>query len=120
MTNIIPHQLITKGTHIILDIFDIDNNELLKYNDTIIKILDDIVDEFKLNVVGKIVHQFKPYGVTGVYVLSESHLSIHTFVDEKKVSMDLYTCNTFNRKQDFIEYIKLIFNSKCNYNIIER
>jgi S-adenosylmethionine/arginine decarboxylase-like enzyme len=27
-----------------------------------------------------------------VYLLSESHLSIHTFVDEGKVTIDLFTC----------------------------
>lgn len=115
------HPLILKGTHIIIDIYDIDNNELLKFNDSIINILDKIVNKFNLNVVNKAIHQFEPYGVTGVYVLSESHLSIHTFVEEKKVSMDLYTCNIFNRDLELIEYIKKIFSScNCNYKIIDR
>ena len=125
------HPLITKGTHIILDIYDINNNdannddnndnEILKYESSIIKILDMIIEKFNLNVVAKAVHQFQPFGVTGVYVLSESHLSIHTFVEEKKVSMDLYTCNSFNRCYEFIDFVKLIFKEcKCNYNIIER
>ncbi len=39
-----------------------------------------LVDELKLNVVGECSHQFKNddnrYGVTMVYLLSESHLSI--------------------------------------------
>ena len=115
------HPLILKGTHIIIDIYNIDNNELLKFNDSIINILDKIVDEFKLTVVNKAIHQFEPFGVTGVYVLSESHLSIHTFVEEKKVSMDLYTCNSFNRCYEFIDFVKLIFKEcKCNHHIIER
>ena len=28
-----------------------------------------------------------------VYLLSESHLSIHTFVDEGKITIDLFTCD---------------------------
>jgi S-adenosylmethionine/arginine decarboxylase-like enzyme len=28
-----------------------------------------------------------------VYLLSESHLSIHTFVDEGKITIDLFTCS---------------------------
>jgi S-adenosylmethionine decarboxylase proenzyme len=120
------HPLITKGTHIILDIYDIndnnnDNNEILKYESSIIKILDLIVEKFNLNVVAKAMHQFQPFGVTGVYVLSESHLSIHTFVEEKKVAMDLYTCNLFNRYDEFIDFVKIIFKEcKCNYKIVER
>jgi S-adenosylmethionine decarboxylase len=33
-----------------------------------------------------------PYGATMIYILSESHLSIHTFVDEGKITIDLFTC----------------------------
>ena len=46
----------------------------------------------KLNAVGECSHQFKkdngPYGVTMIYLLAESHLSIHTFVDEGKIRLD--------------------------------
>jgi S-adenosylmethionine decarboxylase proenzyme len=115
------HPLIVKGTHIIIDIYNIYDNKPLKMNDSIIQILDNIVDEFKLNVVNKAIHQFEPFGVTAVYVLSESHLSIHTFVEEKKVSIDLYTCNIFNRDLELIEFIKKIFSPcNCNYRIIDR
>jgi S-adenosylmethionine decarboxylase len=115
------HPLIIHGTHIIIDIYDIENTESLKFTDNIITILNNIVNKFNLNVVGKAIHQFEPFGVTGVYILSESHLSIHTFVEEKKISMDLYTCNIFNRDLELIEYIKTLFNPcKCNYKIIDR
>ena len=115
------HPLIIKGTHIIIDIYNINDNESLKFNESIINILDKIVEEFKLNVVNKAIHQFKPFGVTGVYVLSESHLSIHTFVEEKKIAMDLYTCNTFENSIDVIDYIRSLFSPcMCNYKIISR
>jgi S-adenosylmethionine/arginine decarboxylase-like enzyme len=59
--------------------------------------LDKIVEELKLNVVGECSHQFKkdnsPYGATMIYLLSESHLSVHTFVDEGKITLDLFTCD---------------------------
>ena len=117
----ITHPLIIKGTHIIIDINEIDDNELLKFSNTISIILDKIVEKFNLNVVGKVIHQFEPFGVTGVYVLSESHLSIHTFVEEKKIAMDLYTCNTFENSIDVIDYIRSLFSPcMCNYKIISR
>jgi S-adenosylmethionine decarboxylase len=34
-----------------------------------------------------------PYGATMIYLLAESHLSIHTFVDEGKIALDLFTCS---------------------------
>jgi len=67
MNSTFSHPLITKGTHIILDIYDIngnddnndDNNEILKYESSIIKIMDLIVEKFNLSVVAKAVHQFR-------------------------------------------------------------
>ena len=109
------------GTHMIIDISDIEDNELLKYQSTITEILDKIVDRYHLNVVGKAIHQFQPFGVTGVYILSESHLSIHTFVEERKVALDLYTCKTFTETTSIINFIHSFFpNSKIKYKVIER
>jgi len=36
--------------------------------------------------------KFEPQGVTGVLVLSESHLSIHTYPEEGFAAIDCYTC----------------------------
>ncbi|CAL6052602.1 polyamine_aminopropyltransferase [Hexamita inflata] len=37
-------------------------------------------------------HQFQPFGMTGVAVLSESHISIHTWPEYGYASVDIYTC----------------------------
>jgi S-adenosylmethionine decarboxylase len=120
--NSTPHPLIQKGTHIIIDIFNIENNEILKFQSSITEILDKIVNKYHLNVVNKALHQFEPFGFTGVYVLSESHLSIHTFVEERKAAIDLYTCKTFNDTETIVDFIKSLFDNKCdiNYTVIER
>ena len=114
--------MISTGTHIIIDISDIEDNECLKYQSSIIEIMDKIVDRYHLNVVGKSFHQFQPFGVTGVYILSESHLSIHTFVEERKVALDLYTCTSFRDTDDLEEFFMSLFNDKCKlvFKIIER
>ena len=115
------HPLITEGTHIIIDINEIDNYDILQFNDSISDILNMIVSKFNLTVVGKVLHQFEPFGVTGVYVLSESHLSIHTFVEEKKVAMDLYTCKSFTETENLISFLNEIFNPcKIEYKVISR
>jgi S-adenosylmethionine decarboxylase len=60
-------------------------------------LLDKIIEELKLNVVGGCSHQFEKYnstyGATMIYLLSESHLPFHTFVDEGKITLDLFTCS---------------------------
>jgi S-adenosylmethionine/arginine decarboxylase-like enzyme len=84
------------GKHILIDIKNV-NSDKLKLVEDMKAFLDKIVEELKLNVVGECSHQFKkdnsPYGATMIYLLSESHLSVHTFVDEGKITLDLFTCD---------------------------
>lgn len=46
-----------------------------------------------LTVVGERFYQFDPVGVTGVVLLAESHLAIHTWPEHGFVSIDLYVCH---------------------------
>ena len=84
------------GKHILIDIKNVDSDKL-KLVDDMKLFLNKIVEELKLNVVGECSHQFEkdnfPYGATMIYLLSESHLSAHTFVDEGKITLDLFTCD---------------------------
>ena len=41
-------------------------------------------------------HQFAPCGVTGFLLLAESHLSVHTWVDEGFAAFDIFTCGPMN------------------------
>jgi len=46
-----------------------------------------------LTAVGDKFHQFAPQGVTGMVLLAESHLAIHTWPETGFVSVDVYVCN---------------------------
>ena len=84
------------GKQILIDVKSISSDKL-KMIDMIKPLMDKIISELNLNVVGESSHQFEKnnglYGVTMIYLLSESHLSIHTFVDEGKIALDLFTCS---------------------------
>jgi S-adenosylmethionine/arginine decarboxylase-like enzyme len=103
--------------HIILDVHNIFDNEKLKYGSSIIPILDKIVNELNLKVVDKALHQFEPYGFTGGYVLAESHLSIHTYVTERKLAIDLYTCSFFDYSKELYQIMKDEFGETCDIKL---
>ena len=42
--------------------------------------------------------KFEPQGVTVLCLLSESHISIHTWPEEEKAAVDVYTCGDCNPK----------------------
>lgn len=102
------------GKHILIDIKNIESDKL-KLVDDIKPFMNKIIEELKLNVVGECSHQFEkfnaPYGATMVYLLSESHLSAHTFVDEGKITLDLFTCdvslNDKNIKNMICDYFSI-------------
>jgi S-adenosylmethionine decarboxylase len=52
------------------------------------------VREVGLTPVGEIFHRFPaPGGVTGVVLLAESHLAVHTWPERSGVTLDAYVCN---------------------------
>ncbi len=57
-------------------------------------------------IVGDLFHHFSPQGVTGVVVVAESHLAIHTWPEFGYVSVDLFTCGTRVDPWAGFEYIK--------------
>lgn len=46
----------------------------------------------EMSVVGAIFHRFSPDGVSGVLLLRESHMSIHTWPEAGYAAVDIYTC----------------------------
>ncbi|MCA9591679.1 MAG: adenosylmethionine decarboxylase [Myxococcales bacterium] len=43
-------------------------------------------------VVAEVFHEYRPQGVTGVVVIEESHLSVHTWPECGYAAVDFYTC----------------------------
>lgn len=60
---------------------------------TVVALLDRIVAAMDLHVISTAVHQFpEPAGITAIYLLSESHLAIHTFPESETVTLNVYCC----------------------------
>ena len=54
-----------------------------------------------LQPVGELFHPFPaPGGVTGVVLLAESHLAVHTWPELAAVTLDVYVCNYGNDNTD--------------------
>lgn len=60
---------------------------------TILALLDRVVAAMDLHVVSTAVHVFGgPGGITAMYLLAESHLTIHTFPESGVATLNLYCC----------------------------
>jgi len=67
--------------------------------DKVDEVAQSIVGDMDLNVVKKFNHMFFPQGITLVYILSESHLVIHTWPESGLIHVDLVTCSPRSEKE---------------------
>lgn len=66
-------------------------------------------------------HKFYPHGVSGVVVLSESHISIHTWPEYGYAAIDVYTCGDHTDPRKACEFLAEAFGSKTvSTTVVER
>lgn len=80
------------GVHTLIELWDCN----AKTNDpeAFREVLPRAATSCGATVLDILVHQFSPQGVTGVAVLAESHLSLHSWPEYNYVGADLFTCGT--------------------------
>ncbi|NLX70135.1 MAG: S-adenosylmethionine decarboxylase proenzyme [Clostridiales bacterium] len=83
----------TYSRHCILELWECDK-ELLNDLQYMERIITDAALEAGAEVREVAFHQFAPHGVSGVVIVSESHLAIHTFPEHGYASIDVFTCGT--------------------------
>lgn len=63
-------------------------------------------------VVQSVFHQFNPQGLSGVVVIAESHLAIHTWPEFRCASVDLYTCSNEIDPRPGFDYLSDMFGAR--------
>jgi len=58
------------------------------------------------------VHKFSPHGITGVILLAESHIAIHSWPEFNYLAVDIFTCGRNGRPRKALEYIQKCFQAK--------
>ena len=79
------------GRHCILELYQCDNAKL---NDEAF-VRTTITSSAKIagaTLINLVTHSFKPQGVTGLALLAESHISIHTWPEIGYAAIDVFTC----------------------------
>ena len=95
------------GLHMICDIKNIENKSLLNNISQLKQLLDNICSKYNYTILNKIEHIFEPQGCTILYMLSESHISIHTFPEKAYIAFDLYTCRYYEKDQCPCPYLEI-------------
>lgn len=58
------------------------------------------------------IHKFPLQGITGVILLAESHIAIHTWPEHDYLAIDIFTCGRDTKPYAALDYLKEVFKPK--------
>src|ERR1044071_1790930 len=99
-----PARLNALGRHLLLELFDCDldainNVEAVKGS------LIEAAKRAQATIVDVVFHEFNPFGVSGVVVIAESHLSIHTWPEYRYAAVDIFSCGEILQPETAASYL---------------
>ena len=80
------------GEHLLIDII-CENYDILNSLEKLEELSDKLIKICKLTKLSELKHKFKPHGITLIVLLSESHLSMHTWPENKSICIDIFSCS---------------------------
>lgn len=79
------------GKHIIAELYKC-SSSVLNDSDVMEKHMREAARLSGATIISSSFHHFSPFGVSGVVVIAESHLTVHTWPEYGYASIDIYTC----------------------------
>jgi S-adenosylmethionine decarboxylase len=94
----------TIGFHYVVEAAGCDP-EILGNADKIREIFLEAAKVGKMEVKASYFFKFSPTGVSGMVIVAESHISIHTWPEKGYAALDVYTCGTTADPEKAVDYI---------------
>lgn len=105
------------GRHILVEFLGC-NSEILNDVSIIEKAMVDAAEKAGATVINSTFHHFSPWGVSGVVVIQESHLAIHTWPEYQYAAVDLFTCGDTVDPWVSFDHLKKMFGA-TNHSALE-
>ncbi len=99
------------GRQILVEFYDCDRN-VLDDESQIREILLEGVRRSRATIISDTFHTFSPHGVSGVIVIAESHVTIHTWPEHGYAAIDIFTCGETIDPWVIQKYLERHFRSK--------
>lgn len=114
------------GLHVMLDMYDC-SPDVLNDPDLVLNILKTLPEKLGMKILmGPYVAFAQPNGKrdpggwTGVVVIQESHITVHTFIKRRFVTVDVYSCTQFDAQKSIDEFKKIFKTNDIEYTIETR
>ena len=106
----------TVGRHCIVELYG-GNPNLLDSEEFINDALKEAAERSGATLLSLTSHKFEPQGVTALALLSESHISIHTWPELGYAAVDAFTCGKHTNTELACNYLKKAF--ECDHFLLK-
>lgn len=109
-----------KGKHILGELYGV-SFEKVNSLDFMENLLRKGVESADATICGITVKKFVPQGLSILILLSESHVSVHTYPEKNSIFFDIFTCGSKCKPEKFVEMMERELNPfKKNITLVER
>ncbi|MBN2559942.1 MAG: adenosylmethionine decarboxylase [Phycisphaerae bacterium] len=99
-----------ESTHCILELYDCPSH-LLDDKAFVTNALREAVEHGLATLLHEVSHHFHPQGVTALALISESHLSIHTWPEYGYAAADVFTCGETAQPEKACVHLVRVFQA---------
>ena len=108
------------GVHHIAELCEC-NADLLNDSAFISTSLRQAVEHANATLLEEVKYEFTPQGITAVCLLSESHISIHTWPEKRYAAVDIFTCGDHTMPEKACEYMVSVLECiQPNITVLKR
>jgi S-adenosylmethionine decarboxylase len=98
------------GRHLLLELHDC-SPEILTNVDVVKTALVEAAKRAEATIIDVVFHEFNPFGISGVVVIAESHLSIHTWPEYRYAAVDIFSCGDTLKPAEAASYLVDAFHA---------
>ena len=95
----------------LLELFDCDLDAINNL-DAVKETLVEAAKRAQATIVDVVFHEFNPFGISGVVVIAESHLSIHTWPEYRYAAVDVFSCGEVLQPEVAANYLAEQFGAE--------
>jgi S-adenosylmethionine decarboxylase len=111
-----PSLMVKMGQHCLLSVYGC-SSETLENVSFMLNVLEQAAEECGATILSRSHHKFSPQGLTAILLLSESHISVHTYPEHNCAAFDIFTCGKADSKLGVRCILSLINSS--HHTLIE-
>lgn len=99
------------GRHFLIEYYGCDL-EAINDQDTVREAMLEAARRGNATIVADVFHLFNPHGISGVVVIAESHVAIHTWPEHRCVAIDIFSCSDKMIPELIEKYLKEAFKAQ--------